>query len=47
MARYYYLESMDYGYGGFLGKKCDSWSDFLAKKCTTNPSQVMGEDVFR
>lgn len=45
LAKNYYVESVELGYGGFIGKKCDSWSHFLWQKCAFNETEIMGESV--
>lgn len=45
VARKYYFESIEYGYGGFIGKQCDSWHDMTLRKCSWKPDAIMGENV--
>ena len=45
LAKNYFVESVELGCGGFIGKKCDSWSHFLSQECATHESEVMGEAV--
>jgi len=45
LAQNYFIESVELGYCGFIGKKCESWTYFLKQKCADNEVEFMGEPV--
>jgi hypothetical protein len=47
LARNYFVESIELGYAGFIGKKCDSYTQFQNQKCAFHETEVMGEPVSR